>query len=273
MTTQLTEVWTLIPRVGDDADTTVSIWVGRSNRFIAVSSRVEALADGTILTPESQATLRIRWRPDISANSRWIDPYGRLWETSGWEDVGRQQFLDVGIARFGYIASGPTEVFVPPTNWPLQNGTDDSPVQTLQIAHFIEASGSGWVVQDAADPTSQRVGFRVAIPPGRFTVAATGFVLAPIFEGGLATWAVLLPGGQPSVMGVIHLGSQQLLQQAEARIGAIGDSDAFWPAGSRPEPMFSYDMLRLYTTTQANAFDTTIQGLTVGDIIRIQSVS
>ena len=273
MTTQSGELWTFLPRVGDDADAAVQLWVSRPLRFISVASRVEVLADGTIQTPESQATLRIRWRADVSANSRWIDPHGRLWQTAGWEEVGRMQFLDVGIGRFGYIESGAPTSFVPPSNWPLLNALDNSPVETLQIDHFIEQSGSGWIVQDEDDPVSQRVGFRVSIPPGGFTVPPSGFVLESIPEGGLITWPVILPGGQTSVMGIIQLGNQNLNAQAEGRISSIIPTDTFWPAGSREEPAFSYDMLRLYTSDQASAFDTTIQSLAIGDVVRLQSSS
>ena len=273
MTTPLNELWDFLPSVGDSAGESVKIWIGRSSRFIAVASKVEVLADGTIQTPESQTTLRIRWRPDVSQNSRWVDPNGRLWVTSGWEEIGRQQFLDVGIARFGYIESGPVGAFIPPTNWPLLNTVDNSPVETLEINHFIEASGSGWVVQDSDDPVSQRVGFRVSIPPGGFTVGPGGFVLEAIADGALITWPVLLPGGSTSVMGIIHLGMAELIPQAQDRIGNIRAEDTFWPAGSRPEPAFVYDTLRLYTSDQATAFDTSIQGLAIGDTIRIQSAS
>ena len=148
------ELWGFIPVVGDDSGKTVKIWIARQSRFISVAAQVEVKADGTFQTPESQATLRIRWRPDVSQNSRWVDPNGRLWLTSGWEEVGRQKYLDVGIARFGYIESGVTGTFIPPSNWPLQHKADSSPVSTLQIDHFIEQSGSGWVIQTPDDPVS-----------------------------------------------------------------------------------------------------------------------
>ena len=274
MTTPLNELWDFLPSVGDSAGESVKVWIGRSSRFIAVASKVEVLADGTIQTPESQATLRVRWRPDVSQNSRWIDPNGRLWVTSGWEEIGRQQYLDVGIARFGYIESGPVGAFIPPDNWPLLNTVDNSAVETLEINHFIEASGSGWLIQDADDPVSQRVGFRVSIPPGGFTVEVPpGFVLEAIVDGALITWPVLLPGGSTSVMGIIHLGMAELIPQAQDRIGNIRAEDTFWPAGSREEPANVYDMLRLWTSEQATAFDTSIQGLAIGDTIRIQSAS
>ena len=166
-----------------------------------------------------------------------------------------------------------TGTFTPPSNWPLQLKADSSPVSTLEIAHFIEASGSGWVIQEADDPVSQRVGFRVSIPPGGYEVAMEGFVLESIPDGALITWPVLLPGGQTSVMGIIHLGSNALIPQAQDRIGNIRDEDTYWPAGSREEPAFYYDMLRLYTNDQGTAFDTSIQGLAIGDEIRIQSAS
>ncbi len=274
MTTAFNELWDFIPVVGDDAGSTIKVWIARQSRFISVASQVEVLADGTIQTPESQATLRIRWRPDVSQNSRWVDPNGRLWVTSGWEEIGRQKYLDVGIARFGFIESGVAGTFTPPSNWPLQLKADSSPVSTLEIAHFIEAQGSGWVIQEAADPVSQRVGFRVSVPAGGYKVAVPpGFVLESIPDGALITWPVLLPGGQSSVMGIIWLGDAALIPQAQDRISNIQDVDTYWPAGSRPEPMFVYDMVRLYSTAEATAFDTSIQSLGIGDTIRIQSAS
>ena len=274
MTTAFNELWDFIPVVGDDAGKTIKVWIARQSRFISVASQVEVQADGTFQTPESQATLRVRWRPDVSQNSRWVDPTGRLWLTSGWEEVGRQKYLDVGIARFGYIESGVSSTFTPPANWPLQHKADSSPVQALEIAHFIETQGSGEVVQQADDPVSQRKGFRVSIPPGGYKVAVPpGFVMEALVDGALVSWPVLLPGGQTSVMGVIHLGGAALIPQAQDRIGNIQDSDTFWPAGSREEPAFTYDVLRLYTSDQATAFDTSIQRLAIGDTIRIQSAS
>ena len=267
------ELWSFIPVVGDDAGSTTKLWIARQSRFISVASQVEVQADGTIATPESQATLRIRWRPDVSQNSRWIDPNGRLWLTSGWEEVGRQKYLDVGVARFGFIESGVTGTFTPPTNWAMQHKADSTPVQTLEIAHFIEAQGSGYVIQEADDPVSQRVGFRVTVPPGGYQVTLGGFMLEAIVDGALITWPVLLPGGQTSIMGIIFLGSSALIPTAQDRISNIRDEDTYWPAGSREEPVFDYDMLRLYTSEQATALDTSIQGLAIGDEIRIQSAS
>ena len=98
-------------------------------------------------------------------------------------------------------------------------------------------------------------------------------MLEGIVDGALITWPVLLPSGQTSVMGIIHLGDAALIPQAQDRIGNITDSDTYWPAGSREEPAFTYDMLRLYTSDQATAFDTSIQSLAIGDTIRIQSAS
>ena len=209
--------------------------------------------------------------PDVSQNSRWLDPEGRLWLTSGWEEVGRKEWLDVGVARFGYIETGVGETFVAPSNWPLLNRVDSSPVEALQIDHFIEQSGSGWMIQTPDDPVSQRVGFRVTIPPGGYEVAMEGFVLEGIVDGALISWPILLPGGQTSIMGVIWLGNSALIPQAQDRLGNIRVQDTYWPAGSREEPAFTYDMLRLYANDQATAFDTSIQSLSIGDIIRIQS--
>ena len=166
-----------------------------------------------------------------------------------------------------------SSTFTPPTNWPLQHRADGSPVSTLEIAHFIETLGSGEVVQQADDPVSQRKGFRVSIPPGGYKVAMSGFVMESLVDGALVSWPVLLPGGQTSVMGIIHLGGAALIPQAQDRIGNIRDEDTYWPAGSRAEPAFVYDMLRLYTSDQATAFDTSIQRLAIGDTIRIQSAS
>ena len=82
------ELWDFIPVVGDDAGKTVKLWIARQSRFIfrcftGGGPGRRDLPDAGIFRRRSASD----WRPDVSQNSRWVDPNGRLWLTSGWEEV------------------------------------------------------------------------------------------------------------------------------------------------------------------------------------------
>jgi len=111
-------------------------------------------------------TIRIRWRPDVSALARWTDPQGRPWLTRDYAEVGRRRFIDVAIERPGLTSTTSTGDFTPPLGWHLVERGTLRPVEELVIAEFylIDPVSGRWRAWTAADGAGTRVGLGFRVP-------------------------------------------------------------------------------------------------------------
>ena len=172
--------WVLDPFEGRSDLTSVAVQE-RPGVVLNVTTRVLEDGDGVIQVPESSKTIRIRWREDISALARWIDPYGREWLTDGFVEVGRRKFIDVSVSRFGFLVSGGSGPFVAPDGWVLvDRESPPNPVQELVIDGFV----GGRTARVAASSSADAYGLNFKVPAGGWALSAN-FPLATEVDAGL----------------------------------------------------------------------------------------
>ena len=103
----LNELWTFDAFQSDSA-LPRPVWVERRHQGggVDVAVRLRSNASGELVEPEANVTVRIRWRGDVSALARLVDPTGRLWFVNGYVEVGRRQWIDLSLSAFGLLLSG-----------------------------------------------------------------------------------------------------------------------------------------------------------------------
>ena len=104
--------------------------------------------DGVVVPPRETVTVRIRWRPEVDVNTRFIDQDGGWWFVNETAEVGRRRWLDVGLSSYpaderrSGLASPPDDGTVagwtPPAGWPFMVG--GSPLAVLTLA-TVQADG------------------------------------------------------------------------------------------------------------------------------------
>ncbi len=132
-----------IYRIGD-----TPVWAGvRSDSPLATVGETLVLDDGSTVTALSTQTIRMRWRSDIEVNTVIRDSDNRRWFVNEILEIGRRQWLDVGISTYdsatvtatGQIPQQDSN-FVAPTGWGLTVRSQAAPYHNLQIA-TVQASG------------------------------------------------------------------------------------------------------------------------------------
>ena len=106
---------------------------------VDVAVRLRSNAAGELVEPEANVTVRIRWRGDVSALARLVDPTGRLWFVNGYVEVGRRQWIDLSLSAFGLLLSGGADspAASPPAGWQWQDAGGVW-VNSLVIRRFFD---------------------------------------------------------------------------------------------------------------------------------------
>ena len=168
----LNEVWDYRRGGGDGFTFAVDekVWVERVEGFgIDATVKLLDLNDGSggTVDPEATRSIRIRWRPDLSNEVSLRDPLGRDWFINGWQEVGRQRFIDLSVSyyaqvvingvRVQVVAGGGVDGISPgvvpllgggefppnvegPWGWKLQSRGES--VFELEIDQFLDAAGN-----------------------------------------------------------------------------------------------------------------------------------
>ena len=137
----LNELWTFDAFQSDSA-LPRPVWVERRHLGgggVDVAVRLRSNASGELVEPEANVTVRIRWRGDVSALARLVDPTGRLWFVNGYVEVGRHQWIDLSLSAFGLLLSGGADSPAPspPAGWQLQSAGGVW-VDSLVIRRFFD---------------------------------------------------------------------------------------------------------------------------------------
>lgn len=121
--------------------TTIPLWAEhRADSALAtVGESIAVGAAGTLVAPLSTVTIRMRWRDDIYVNTALKDNDARIWFVNEVLEVGRQQWLDVGMSTYDLAA--PDDEREPDTEPP-----DDirMPTNAPQTGWAFTTGGQPW---------------------------------------------------------------------------------------------------------------------------------
>ena len=158
----LSEVWTA--RFASELDSrppVVPVWAESRPLDVVVPPLPRDFGGEEVQLPAATRTVRIRWVPNLSVATEFIDPYGSVWLVDGWRESGRRQWLDIGISRYAsYSGLPPTGDFLPPAGWQLVDG-DGVPVRSIPITH----------AQRATDAAFTLLGYQSTVPAGGYATA------------------------------------------------------------------------------------------------------
>ena len=182
--------------------TPISVWAGHSftSGLATVGQQIDQ--GGVLYAPLSTNVIRIRWRDDISIESRWRDARGRIWRTNEVEEVGRFQWLDVSVSTYDLPgeAVAPDNLpgdpdFVPPAGWRLQFRSGAGVRNVYDPPRYVNTMRVGAVstVNILGQPIPV---FNVLIPTGGYAVASPADTW--IDSGGIGA---TLQGGESSFDG------------------------------------------------------------------------
>ena len=278
------EQWTLFDAPGADAVT-----VGVLRRDSLVAANTSRSVGTSFIEPEEVRGLRIRWRGSLTRRARLTDPFGRLWDVVGLEEVGRRRWVDLTVARYEFSPvepPAPTGPFVAPPGWALLR--DGAPFLELEIGGFLDREG----LLIGADDAKGRWSFVIVLPSG-ITLADPAFQL-PFNTFSFATYAspeqgfwpatvasaqvtrpvvgsVGIPIAQGPWQGVYNLlpTSPLVLLDHFNTVGTAGD---LWPTSSRPNDEFAR-RIGLAPWVQDTEFDALkpnfalLASLSIGDTI------
>ena len=192
---QLDRVYRLFPT---GTGPSVNVWAGHSfaSGLATVGQQIDQ--GGKLYAPLSTVVVRVRWRPDVTTESRLIDGDGRLWRVNETLEVGRRRWLDVSVSTYDLPA--PSVVAWPegqqPAGWRVQwrtgAGARGVPIPPRYVAEVVigesfAADGlrvfralipaPGWAVAGADTWMDPRAVIAVAGPAG-----VTGFGLLPSLD-------------------------------------------------------------------------------------------
>lgn len=251
-------------------------------RGLNVATRLQEDAQGNLVEPEATITIRIRWRPDLSALARFVDPDSTLWFVNGFEEVGRRRFIDVSLSSYGLLLAGGADEFVPaptpPDGWRLEYADDNTWAHTLVVKQFIHlfpgVLGHGAFYQigeNPGDTLATRFGFLVEIPSrgfgidGQFTAGAIrGGFPCRINNRGRELF-VAVAQGKPD-------GTWDASQALKAVNTVPSDNDELWPLqnpdGRRRTNTFAYLTL-IEDQLNPDGISFGVEVLSIGDRITI----
>ncbi len=145
----LDRVWTLYPRSFRSPGEPV--WIGIQSRSLLAARARDRAAEASLsgLRPVETVAYRMRWRPDVTLGSLFVDTDNRVWYVNETLEVGRQLWLDVGCSRYGareVAARIPEDradpTFRAPAGWRLVNGSD-VPVNVVRVGDSREDELTG----------------------------------------------------------------------------------------------------------------------------------
>ena len=171
----LDRIWRLFATGSGES---VTVWAGQSfaSGLAVIGQQVDR--GGVLYSPLSTVVIRIRWRPDVSIDSRWVDSRGRVWRTNEVADVGRFKFLDASVSTYdlpGEAVAPDTQPgdasFIPPAGWYLQYRNGASVRDIFDPPRFVSHLTIGAVGEVFVLGQSISI-FNVLVPSGGWAVAA-----------------------------------------------------------------------------------------------------
>ena len=144
---------------------------------------------GVLYAPLSTVVLRIRWRNDITTDTRWEDEDGRYWRTNEILEVGRRRFLDVSISTYDLPDTTPAALLAwpegqQPVGWHIQwrtqgPGVNDVPTPGQYVAELVVRNSFVFGNQRLFDALIPSPGWGVAsgitrwLDPSNLSIPAT----------------------------------------------------------------------------------------------------
>ena len=171
----LDRIWRLYPA---GSGSSLTLWAGQSftSGLAVIGQQVDQ--GGVLYSPLSTVVLRIRWRADVSIESRLVDSRGRVWRVNEVEEVGRFQWIDVSVSTYDLPgeATSPDnqpgdDAFIPPSGWRLQFRNGAGVRDVFSPERFVDTMTIGAVGEVFILGQPVQI-FNVLIPTGGYAVAS-----------------------------------------------------------------------------------------------------